>query len=223
MPKNALFSYRTAQTRKELSDPNSPAWKKQGGVSICRNWDGSRAHQGGGRSWANLTSVRSCWNNESVFFLFLAKFDHLNVNSKWSTVVATETLYEKDVVEVFFKLGGRKDYFEINVSPLGQWLSAHILEPRASVDFHWNPRLALRTKCNRQQKTWRVFLGIPYASIPAPCPEVGQFWRLNLFRMAGSEAKREYLAWRPTFTAKPDFHVPASFGHLVFLDGRFLW
>jgi len=151
MPKNALFSYHTAQARKELSDPDSSAWRKQEGVSISCNWKGSRALKATGRGWANLTSVRSCWNNESVFFLFLAKFD-------------------------------------------------------------------------QQQKTWRVFLGIPCTSIPAPCPEARGFWRLNLFRMtAGSEANREHLAWRATFTAKPGFHVPASFGHLVFLDGRFSW
>jgi hypothetical protein len=26
---------------------------------------------------------------------------------------------------------------------------------------------------------------------------------------------RKYLAWSPTRTAKPDFHVPAAFGRLV--------
>jgi hypothetical protein len=32
--------------------------------------------------------------------------------------------------------------------------------------------------------------------------------------MEGS-AKRQYLAWSPTRTKRPDFHVPAAFGTLL--------
>ena len=155
-----------------------------------------------------------------MFFYFQAWFDFLNVNPGWSTETATDTLYEKDVVEVFLRPPGRADYFEINVSPLGQWVSAHILKPRTSVDFQWRSNLRLRAECDDREQVWRVFLEMPYASIiSAPRPDVGGAWRLSLCRIAGEGADREYLAWRPTFTERPDFHVPPSFGHLIFLDG----
>ena len=37
---------------------------------------------------------------------------------------------------------------------------------------------------------------------------------LGLFRMEG-KAPRKYLAWSPTRTRKPSFHVPDAFGVLV--------
>jgi hypothetical protein len=39
-------------------------------------------------------------------------------------------------------------------------------------------------------------------------------WRARL-RMEGTSPSREYLAWSPPRTAKPDFHVPEAFGTLV--------
>ena len=37
---------------------------------------------------------------------------------------------------------------------------------------------------------------------------------LGLYRMEGA-APRKYLAWSPTLTRKPNFHVPDRFGVLV--------
>jgi alpha-galactosidase len=47
-------------------------------------------------------------------------------------------------------------------------------------------------------------------------PENGDAWRGNLFRCVGSGETRGYLAWQPTLTEKPNFHVPAAFGWLRF-------
>jgi hypothetical protein len=41
-------------------------------------------------------------------------------------------------------------------------------------------------------------------------------WRLNLFRIEGSDPHRFYSAWRPTNTERPNFHVPEVFGTLKF-------
>jgi hypothetical protein len=41
-------------------------------------------------------------------------------------------------------------------------------------------------------------------------------WRINLFRCVGVGDDR-YLAWQPTYTAEPSFHVPEVFGWLDFL------
>jgi hypothetical protein len=47
-------------------------------------------------------------------------------------------------------------------------------------------------------------------------PETGEVWLGNIFRCVGNEPNRGYLAWRPTFTEKPNFHVPETFGEFVF-------
>jgi alpha-galactosidase len=218
MPKNAIFSYRTRQTEVDLFE-DSHFWNRCEQITIDRYWNGKSALREKGYNWANLTHVRSLWNETSIFFLFQAFFDSLDVNPEWSTEAPTHGLWNKDVVELFLKPKAREDYYEIEVSPLGQWLDIHILEPHAQLDFQWSSRAQLKAALNNQERIWSVFLCLPCESMGDVFPEVGGAWRLNFCRIAGARPNREYLSWRPTFTEKPDFHAPASFGHIVFLDG----
>ena len=217
MPENAIFSQRTSETHTTLFDPFNKLWGKCEAVAIDRYWDGMSALGEKGHHWMNLTYVRSLWNEQVVYFYFESWFDSLNVNPEWSRETAIEGLWNKDVVEVFLKPGAAPGYFEIEVSPLGQWANMRIVEPRVEVDLEWNSDLELETLLSKQESIWRVFLGLPYKSIWEEPPEVGTSWRVNLYRIAGNEPHREYLAWRPTFTGQPDFHVPSSFGHLIFI------
>lgn len=217
MPENAIFSQRTSETHTTLFDPFNKLWGKCEATAIDRYWDGRSALREKGHHWMNLTYVRSLWNEQVVFFYFESWFDSLNVNPEWSRETAIEGLWNKDVVEVFLKPGAAPSYFEIEVSPLGQWANMRIVEPRVEVDLEWNSDLELETLLSKHESIWRVFLGLPYKSIWEEPPEVGTSWRVNLYRIAGKEPHREYLAWRPTFTGQPDFHVPSSFGHLIFI------
>ena len=217
MPENAIFSHRTSETHTTLFDPFNKLWGKCEATAIDRYWDGRSALREKGHHWMNLTYVRSLWNEQVVFFYFESWFDSLNVNPEWSRETAIEGLWNKDVVEVFLKPGAAPSYFEIEVSPLGQWANMRIVEPRVEVDLEWNSDLELETLLSKHESIWRVFLGLPYKSIWEKPPEVGTSWRVNLYRIAGKEPHREYLAWRPTFTGQPDFHVPSSFGHLIFI------
>lgn len=217
MPENAIFSHRTSETHTTLFDPFNKLWGKCEATAIDRYWDGRSALREKGHHWMNLTYVRSLWNEQVVFFYFESWFDSLNVNPEWSRETAIEGLWNKDVVEVFLKPGAAPSYFEIEVSPLGQWADMRIVEPRVEVDLGWNSDLELETLLSKHESIWRVFLGLPYKSIWEEPPEVGTSWRVNLYRIAGKEPHREYLAWRPTFTGQPDFHVPSSFGHLIFI------
>ena len=217
MPENAIFSHRTSETHTTLFDPFNKLWGKCEATAIDRYWDGRSALREKGHHWMNLTYVRSLWNEQVVFFYFESWFDSLNVNPEWSRETAIEGLWNKDVVEVFLKPGAAPSYFEIEVSPLGQWADMRIVEPRVEVDLEWNSDLELETLLSKHESIWRVFLGLPYKSIWEEPPEVGTSWRVNLYRIAGKEPHREYLAWRPTFTGQPDFHVPSSFGHLIFI------
>ncbi len=47
-------------------------------------------------------------------------------------------------------------------------------------------------------------------------PQKGEHWRVNLFRCVGKDPNRGYLAWQPTRTPQPNFHLPQVFGFLVF-------
>jgi hypothetical protein len=58
-------------------------------------------------------------------------------------------------------------------------------------------------------------MSIPWEAL-GRTPRAGARWRANLFRCVGTDAVYRYLAWRPTRTEEPNFHVPQSFGWLVF-------
>jgi alpha-galactosidase len=48
-------------------------------------------------------------------------------------------------------------------------------------------------------------------------PKANDVWKGNLFRCVGSGKTRGYLAWSPTKTETPDFHVPEAFGEYEFV------
>lgn len=222
MPKNTLFSYATDQTDEALFNAQNPIWRWCDRVTIDRYWNGKSSLKEKGLKWKNLTRVRSARNEDTLFFYFQCWFDALNVNPEWSATGPLRGLWEKDVVEVFLKPESCDDYFEIEISPLGQWLDVHVIKPRVDVDFGWRSRLRVKAGIDEKLGIWRAFVALPFqpmidiGSVARP-PQPGHVWRLNLYRMAGEGPDREYLSWRPTFTAVPDFHVPSSFGNLFFL------
>ena len=48
-------------------------------------------------------------------------------------------------------------------------------------------------------------------------PDLGDVWLGNIFRCVGKDPNRGYLAWQPTLTEKPNFHVPERFGRFTFV------
>ena len=175
-----------------------------------------------GHNWPNLTRVESIWNTDSMFFLFQCWYDELNLMDDQPVNRPVDRLWETDVVEIFLRPESCDDYFEIEISPLGQWLDAHIRKPRVDVNFNWSSGLDLGVEILKSKKFWTAAAKVPFRPILETCglrnlPQVGDVWRLNLFRMAGRGPNREFLAWRPTFTRVPDFHVPSAFGNLLFI------
>jgi hypothetical protein len=43
---------------------------------------------------------------------------------------------------------------------------------------------------------------------------IGAEYAANFYRCDGGPPERRYLAWHPTLTPEPDFHVPARFGRI---------
>jgi alpha-galactosidase len=223
MPENTLFSYRSDEKEEALFDKRHPAWARPEKIFIDRDWMGRSLLREKGIDWKNLTQAASLWNDERIHFRFDCWFETLNIDEDLARDRSVRGLWENDVVEIFLKPEARDDYFEIEISPLGQWLDAHIRMPRIDVNFHWSSGLGLDVSIDREERIWRLFVSLPVESFAGPAggmrpPVVGEVWRANFCRIAGDDPEREYLAWRPTFTPRPDFHVPASFGNLFFLE-----
>ncbi|MFQ5739546.1 MAG: carbohydrate-binding family 9-like protein [Acidobacteriota bacterium] len=222
MPENTLFTYRTRETEDTICSPLNPIWSKCEHVSIDQDWQGRAILSKRGHNWKNLTRAASVWNENAIFFYFECWYDQDNIGVSGATDNEIDELWDRDVLELFVKPASRDDYYQIEISHLSQWLAVHILEPRVDIDFHWKPNLLLKVKVHDDEHIWRAFVKLPFeplgeATQAVRPPEVGEAWRLNIYRATGQEPEREYLAWRPTFTSQPDFHVPASFGNLIFL------
>jgi hypothetical protein len=65
------------------------------------------------------------------------------------------------------------------------------------------------------ERVVKIGMTIPWSDL-IPKPGRGDLWLVNLFRCVGPEAPDRYLAWRPTHTPEPAFHVPEAFGPLRF-------
>jgi alpha-galactosidase len=68
---------------------------------------------------------------------------------------------------------------------------------------------------NEKEKTWAAELAIPMKALTASFDPVA-VWRVNFFRVEGSQEPRGYYAWQPTHTPQPNFHVSAAFGSMRF-------
>jgi hypothetical protein len=224
MPLNTLFSHQCTETEADVMQTSNSLWEHCDVAAIDRYWNGKSPLRDQGTNWKNLTQVASVWNELAVYFYFQCFFDQLRVDPDLKTSEQASGLWEKDEVQLLIEPESCDDYYQIEVSPLGQWLDAHVIRPRMDVDYRWRSGAKIKSVVDEQKKIWHLLLGIPFQPVLEHCavwrtPEVGRAWRLNLFRIAGEEPRREYLAWRPTFTGLPDFHVPSAFGNLIFVDG----
>lgn len=163
------------------------------------------------------TTVAAWFDEERLTFVFAGE-DRGVVATH---LVHDAPLYEEDVVEVFLSPGDRREYFEIEVNPLGTTFDARVSSPdgvRATmtVDRSWECE-GLFAAVRRTPDRLEVVVRIPFAALGTSAPPPGSRWRGNLYRIDRDSARgHEFLAWRPTMKTPPDFHVAGAFGTLEF-------
>ncbi len=105
-----------------------------------------------------------------------------------------------------------RNYKEFEVSPNGFWVDLQISEaPRRDL----KSGLKCMASIDEHARRWSAQLAIPMHSLTLSFDPT-KSWRANFFRAEGKDPNRAYLAWRPTHTSQPQFHVPAAFGTLTF-------
>ncbi len=221
MAENCLVCLHSPGPRDALRDFDASGWVTAPRVRVDREWSGRRLpprlHGVGG------FTVAARWTAEALHFLFDCRFNHLDVNTAWGLDGPVDRLWEFDVVEVFLRSPHNPEYVEVEVSPLGQWLDLKVRVPRRDVDWSWRSGLWRSVSVDPDNRRWLTLLELPWDRLEEVAgsdlpPALGDAWRANFLRCARDGGNRLYLAWRPTFTQEPDFHVPHAFGHLVFLD-----
>ena len=129
--------------------------------------------------------------------------------------VEREKLWEEDCVELFVAPDASTPtrYFEIEVGPYGHFLDLEVDRKAKTSNTKWSGDLTIATKEDGAARTATIELAVRAKDL-ARALSKGARLPLGLYRMEG-KAPRSYLAWSPTRTPKPDFHVPEAFGFLL--------
>lgn len=188
------------------------AWHLAAPVTIDALWNGTPAPAALG------TTARLCWTAHGLWVGFDCTYVELDVDAEPDTAVERVGLWDRDVCEIFVRSAREPhagSYKEFEVAPTAQWCDLAIHQPRVDVDWRWQSGMRTAAAIDAAAARFRAVMQIPFAAFGG-VPEAGDRWHANLFRIARAGGKRHYLAWAPTDTPAPDFHVPARFVPLVF-------
>jgi cellulose/xylan binding protein with CBM9 domain/transferase family hexapeptide repeat protein len=174
------------------------------------------------------TEARLCWDETHLYVAFSCQDSDI-----WGTYTQRdEPLFDEEVVEIFLcPTGNLQHYFEFEVSPRNTVFDAKVFSPEGDrrmmlVDREWNApglKTAVRVAGTLGRRDdhdigWIVEMAIPFADLGlAGPPQPNEQWRMNLYRIERGEVE-EFSAWSPTLKSPPDYHVPARFGTLVFVE-----
>jgi alpha-galactosidase len=103
-------------------------------------------------------------------------------------------------------------YKEFEVAPNGMWIDLDII-PSGRGDLRSGMTRSMHV--DKKSKVWTAELAIPMRALTKNF-DPSASWRVNFYRVEGKVEPREYMAWQPTMTPQPNFHVPEKFGSLRF-------
>lgn len=198
----------------ELFDPESVLWNKALSVSVDHSWSGLIAPEG------RRFQFRMLWSAATIHVLFEAAFDSpIITHTSPDLTQKSMGLWERDVCEIFIAPDREEPrrYFEFEAAPNGEWLDVEIDLTSGERRSFWEYSSGMQTVSKINEVSFLTTLHIPFSAF-GKTPVPGDVWLGNIFRCVGEEPDRGYLAWRPTMTEFPNFHVPEAFGQFIFTD-----
>lgn len=212
MDKTTTIEARHSQTDLTVASLDHPDWRKVTPVSITRYWSGEDAPQG------RHAEARILWSEEALCVRYVCNQNEpLVVSSTPQTEKKTIGLWDRDVCEIFLAPDANvpERYFEFEAAPTGEWidLAIHTMPDKRETDWEFHSGMTAAARVEKERVI--IAMRLPWDHWIHK-PQKGERWRANLFRCVGSGPARGYLAWQPTRTPEPSFHVPAAFGWLRF-------
>lgn len=188
------------------------AWSKANTIVVDQYWSGKAAPNG------RHFSARLLWSKTALYVRFDAvQTEPLVVSLTPDLTKKTVGLWDRDVCEIFIAPDRSKPnkYFEFEIAPTGEWIDLGIEVTPDGRKTDWDYASKLTSAVRVEKDKVVMAIKIPFASL-GKTPKPGDVWLGNLFRCVGTGETRGYLAWRPTMTPEPAFHVPSAFGKLQF-------
>jgi alpha-galactosidase len=183
-------------------------WQKALPVVFCSDWQGKNPDP------QRQTQVQLLWSAQTLYLRFECRYRDLYVFADSDPNGRRDHLWDRDVAEAFLQPDPTREryYREFEVSPNGMWIDLDIF-PGGSADLKSGVQKSVLLNADRRR--WVAELAIPLRALTEAFDPKAT-WRANFYRVEGTSEPRSYLAWRPTATPTPNFHVPAAFGSLRF-------
>ena len=193
----------------ELNAANAAAeWNNALPVVFCSDWQGKNPDPG------RETTARILWTWRTLYLRFECRYRDLYLFADAEPNGRRDHLWDRDVVEAFLQpdRSSERFYKEFEVAPNGMWIDLDI-SPKGLADL----KSGLRRSVFLDEKAciWNAELAIPLKALTSSF-DSNAVWRANFYRIEGTKEPRTYLAWQPTQTPQPNFHVPSAFGKLRF-------
>jgi alpha-galactosidase len=191
-------------------DPSHMAreWEIATSVAFYADWQGRNSDPD------RDTEVRLLWSQRTLYLRFKCRYREMFTFDDSDSDGRRDHLWDRDVVEAFLQPDPSREHFyrEFEVSPNGMWVDLDIV-PGGRADLKSGLQRAV--VLDEKSRVWTAELAIPMKSVTAKF-DPAAIWRANFYRVEGSKEPRAYLAWQPTHTPQPNFHVPKAFGRLRF-------
>ena len=196
-----------------VSELENKAWDKAASVTVDKYWSGENAPK------ERQFKAKLLWSETAVYVRFEAnQKEPLIVSEKANLTSKTRGLWERDVCEIFFATNREefRKYFEFEIAPNGEWIDLGIYQMPDKRETDWDYQSGMQSKSViGKDKIWMA-IKIEWKAF-GKTPKAGDVWLGNIFRCIGKDPTRGYLAWSPTFTKEPSFHVPEKFGEFEFV------
>lgn len=192
-----------------LNSTNPAAeWKLAQPICFSADWQGNHPDP------RLETEVRALWSATTLYLRFNCHYGELFLFDTSDPSGRRDHLWDRDVAEAFLQPEPSPDryYKEFEIAPNGMWIDLDI-SPSGLSDL--KSGLTRSVHIDEQTRTWVAEAAIPLRAIAAKF-DPNSAWHANFYRVEGKTEPRRYMAWRPTHTQKPDFHVPEAFGILRF-------
>jgi Carbohydrate family 9 binding domain-like len=193
---------------------NDAAWKKATDISVSKYWSGEAAPAG------RHFTARLLWSDTAIYVRFEAnQTEPLIVSDKPDLTKKIKGLWDRDVCEIFIAPDKktRNKYFEFEIAPTGEWIDLGVEVTPTKRETDWDYASKMESSARIDKDKVVMAIRIPFVSL-GKTPKTGDVWLGNLFRCVGKDPTRGYLAWQPTKTKEPAFHVPSKFGEFVFVS-----
>lgn len=165
------------------------------------------------------TRISAWWNFDYLEVVFdYDALEPLVINSIPDRVQKTIGLWERDVCEIFIAPDRNEPrrYFEFEVAPTGEWLDLSIDLTSGERVTDWDYNSGMKAAAKIEDCRVLMAMKIPWEAFGRK-PKAGDVWLGNIFRCVGEGETRGYIAWQPTMTEEPNFHVPEAFGEFEFV------